>query len=616
MIRYLSWRPLAPPRSYVCPSCLFRRSRSLIIPQLDTNEKENLHLLLADNEKQAAKKGKARRDTATSSTTKELRITPKVTNGTHNRSRGSQDEVNPTANAKILSTSTSKPTTNALIMRLRRRLRALKRSQHTLATSKTQSLRFPFPKERSMLDEGLIEPDFSPHDVQNEHLRKYTKAPLSTVTAASKDSEEPTSTRSSSVVQKAGTKLKAKSAIATTSSKKVAATAKAKPKLAAKRESATKKHGVAAKTKTATKKIPTVERIEVGELSLQPVEAERPSVPELSYGLDRVLFNAGVYNLQDQRTRVYNFDPYLQSIMPASEFDFDALKGYVTSSKDEALTSLARDLGKKYIGSTSSMTGVLSHFHFLLSNWRELNFDMLSKGFTAEYKSFTQLTRTANAMFLKYNDGVYAVDGDKEFASSTILSLLGQSMEKMLTLETGSFERYRKSSPDSLSQEERDLPLAYNYSTMGDFLTRSQLDAWDPRLPGTGMFDLKTRAVAAVRMEHDNYEEMRGYQIKGRFGDWESYEREYYDMMRSTLLKYSLQVRLGRMDGIFVTFHNTERIFGFQYLPLAEIDLALHGQSDLALGDLEFKLSLQLFNEVLNKATERFPGQVTCFQSI
>jgi hypothetical protein len=30
---------------------------------------------------------------------------------------------------------------------------------------------------------------------------------------------------------------------------------------------------------------------------------------------------------------------------------------------------------------------------------------------------------------------------------------------------------------------------------------RSQLDAYDPRLPGTGMFDLKTRAAVSIRME-------------------------------------------------------------------------------------------------------------------
>ena len=363
---------------------------------------------------------------------------------------------------------------------------------------------------------------------------------------------------------------------------------------------------------------PTGEGLNAEQLALVPLDISHAPVPPLSYGLDRVLFNPGVYNLQDQRTHVYNFDPYLQTIMPVSEFNFGALKEYVTSSKDTVLSGLARDHGKRYVGSTSSMTSALSHFHFLLSNWRDINLTMLSQGFPEDYKSFTQLTRVPSAVFLKHNDGVYAIDADKAFDSSTILSTLGKSMEKLLTLETGTFERYRKSNPDAMTQEEeKKSPEAFHYSTMGDFLMRSQLDAQDPRLPGTGMFDLKTRAVVSVRMDSSNYEDMKDYQIKGRFGKWESYEREYYDMMRSVFLKYSLQVRMGRMDGIFVAFHNTERIFGFQYIPLSEMDLAIHGQSNLALGDQEFKISVDLLNKVLDKATERFPGKVnTVIESV
>lgn len=181
-------------------------------------------------------------------------------------------------------------------------------------------------------------------------------------------------------------------------------------------------------------------------------------------------------------------------------------------------------------------------------------------------------------------------------------------MEKLLTLNTEDFEKYRKSSPNKVPEEERQAPEAYHYSTMGDFIMRSQLDAHDPRLPGTGMFDLKTRAVVSVRMETSNFEEGSGYQIKSRQGAWESFEREYFDMIRSAFLKYSLQVRMGRMDGIFVAFHNTDRIFGFQYISLSEMDSTLHGQWDTNLGDQEFKFSVALLNEVLDKATKKYPN--------
>jgi Mitochondrial protein Pet127 len=347
--------------------------------------------------------------------------------------------------------------------------------------------------------------------------------------------------------------------------------------------------------------------IEAHAVDLCPIPRTGPEVPTLCHDLSRVLFNPGIYQLQDPRSRVYNFDPYLQKIMPVSEFDFKILKEYITSSRDKNLRSLALEHGKKYVGSSSSMTATLAQFHFLLSHWRDINTNVLSKGFPDTLKSFTIIQRSPSSVFLRYQDGVYAMDADKEYDSANILMSLGRSMEKLLTKEPQNFERYRKNSETKIAEEERSVPEAYQYTHSGDFLMRAQLDAYDSRLPGSGTFDLKTRAVASIRHNVMKHEEGVGYQIKTRFGDWESYEREYYDMMRSAFLKYSLQVRLGLMDGIFVAFHNIERIFGFQYVSLPEMDLALHGQDDTTLGDMEFKFSVELLNRILNRATERFP---------
>ena len=300
--------------------------------------------------------------------------------------------------------------------------------------------------------------------------------------------------------------------------------------------------------------------------------------------------------------------------MPVSEFDFNALKEYITSSRDQTLTNLAEVHGKRYVGSTSSLTGILAQFHFLLSQWREINTSTLSKGFPIKLKSFTLLQRCPSAIFLRWKNGTYAIDVDKEFASATVLSMLGKSLEKLLTLNTEDYEKYRKTNLGQISDEERNTPESFHYSTMGDFLMRSQLDAYDARLPGTGMFDLKTRAVISVRMDSRNYEQGSGYEIKTLHGEFESFEREYFDMIRAAFLKYSLQVRMGRMDGIFVAFHNTERIFGFQYISLPEMDATLHGQSDI-IGDQEFKLSLDLLNKILDKATKKFPEQVILFSN-
>ncbi|KIW26872.1 uncharacterized protein PV07_06666 [Cladophialophora immunda] len=380
------------------------------------------------------------------------------------------------------------------------------------------------------------------------------------------------------------------------------------------KQDTTRKHEVIPrdkdKARIAVMKGDNVREAQADAFSLVPLTAEPTNVPRLSHDLSRVLFNPGVYQLQDPRSRVWNFDPYLGTLMPASEFNYEALNKYITSSEDIHLREVALQHTKRYIGSTSSMSGVLSHFHFLLSAFRSLNLENLTRGFKDDGVHFTRLQRGPTAIFLRHKDGVYAVDADKEYDSANILMSLGRSMEKLLTLDKDEFERYRRTKDATKdAQMTATEPEVYHYSGLGEFLLRSQLDAHDPRLPGTGMFDLKTRAVAAVRMMVHNHEVGAGYQIKQRFGTWESYEREYYDMMRSAFLKYSLQVRMGRMDGIFVAYHNTERLFGFQYVPVSELDLALHGQSNRILGDQEFSLSIQLLNDIFNEATMKHPGQ-------
>ncbi|CAK7272032.1 hypothetical protein SEPCBS57363_004928 [Sporothrix epigloea] len=373
-----------------------------------------------------------------------------------------------------------------------------------------------------------------------------------------------------------------------------------------KRSSSSKKHGAAKAGRTEPYR---VNKVESRNLQLQPVQENIRPVPRLHYGLDRALFNPGVYHLQDPRSRVFNFDPYLASIMPLQEFDFNALKQYVTSSKDSTLISMARKYNMKYSGSTSSMTSLLSHFHFLLSSWRTINAAHTTRSFTPESMNFTRITRGPAATFLHHKDGVYAIDADKGFDTANILSMLGKSMEKLLTLPKEDFEKYRVTRSHELTEEERNDPESFHYTTFGDFMMRSQLDAHDARLPGTGMFDLKTRAVVSIRMDAQDFQRGLGYEIRNRFGQWESFEREYFDMIRSAFLKYSLQVRMGRMDGIYVAFHNTERIFGFQYISINEMDLALHGTENTELGDREFMLSLHLLNAVMDKATERFPDR-------
>ncbi|PHH77416.1 hypothetical protein CDD80_651 [Ophiocordyceps camponoti-rufipedis] len=436
------------------------------------------------------------------------------------------------------------------------------------------------------------------------------KKPAQLSSLPKKGSQSTPKKTSSSTAKKSGSSTTKKTASSTTK--------KAAPSLTKKAASPSTKKAVGKKKSTtstkaksgATKNPVNIEVLDSKAVQFNPILGKcSKKIPELSYDLDRVLFNQGVYHMQDERTGVFNFDPYLASIMPRDEFDFTALGDYITSSKDVKLREMAAEFGMKFCGSTSSLSSILSQFHFLLSAWRPVSYTVLSKSLKPESTKFTTFTRAPAAAFARYKDGVYAIDADKEYDVESILSMLGKSMEKLLTLPKEEFEKYRRTKSHQISEEERNAGEAYHYATIRNFLVRSQLDAQDRRLPGTGVFDLKTRAVISIRMDVQGYEKGLGYEIRKRFGDWESFEREYYDMIRSAFLKYSLQVRMGRMDGIFVAFHNTERIFGFQYVSLPEMDLAIHGTDDVRLGDQEFRLSFGLFNELLQRATKRFPNQ-------
>lgn len=359
--------------------------------------------------------------------------------------------------------------------------------------------------------------------------------------------------------------------------------------------------------------------------------------PQLDYGLDRVLYEPlMLHQLHDSRSGVYNFDSKVETISPLllerkveKIIDAKVDKGeedkplFITPHKDKTLVKVAKVFSKKYISSTSSMTSVMSHLHFLLSNFRKLNItnSSISKNFPQAYCSFTRGAQfPATIILRKKTKTITSIDSDKSLDREMVLSVLGHSLEDFLT-----------------KKDKKDNQEHYHYSKIDDFIIRSQLDAYGSHLPGSGIFDLKTRAVVSVRHDlsyvekHDNF---TGYEIDKVYGEFESLEREFFEVIRSTLLKYSLQARMGFMDGIFLAYHNISKIFGFQYLPLEEIDYIVHsayntnfkrflekrqfifeklyGQEDYIINhqrndreiankvaDTEFKLSVVLFKNIL-----------------
>lgn len=129
---------------------------------------------------------------------------------------------------------------------------------------------------------------------------------------------------------------------------------------------------------------------------LEDVAQDKPQPPiaTLSHGLDRVLFNPGVHWLQDPRSRVYNFTPWLQSVPSVDDFDFNRIPQFVPSSRDDDLFTLAKRQGRRFAGSTSSLTGVLGQCYFLISGEKEVDTSVLSEEFRNKVRVGCVLLRT------------------------------------------------------------------------------------------------------------------------------------------------------------------------------------------------------------------------------
>jgi hypothetical protein len=103
---------------------------------------------------------------------------------------------------------------------------------------------------------------------------------------------------------------------------------------------------------------------------------------------------------------------------------------------------------------------------------------------------------------------------------------------------------------------------------------RAQIDCTsnDPVTGEPFVYEIKTRSCCPIRYDIENYLDYLDYKILSLRGFHSSFEREYYDLIRGAYLKYCFQLKIGRMDGAFIAYHNTNEIFGFEYIKTTEIE--------------------------------------------
>ena len=263
----------------------------------------------------------------------------------------------------------------------------------------------------------------------------------------------------------------------------------------------------------------------------------------------------GVFYLKDPRTNHFNFDQFLLKPPQPHEFDFSLLKPFVPASQDENLHQLANTNKCKYVSSTSAISGSLGTIYHFLNKSKPLQIDhMLTMAFNDEPKSLTAMTRAPSGIALKRHPkyrSVYSIMAEKPIDEPVnILAKLGHVMEKMFTENPSPFSQYlttQKQPPNNVTlPTEMETKEPYNHAQYGKILLRSQIDCQDSRLPRKN-FDLKTRASLPIRMDVFNYQRFflriisfryLDYKVSTLTGLFESFEREFYDMCRSTMLKY------------------------------------------------------------------------------
>lgn len=173
-------------------------------------------------------------------------------------------------------------------------------------------------------------------------------------------------------------------------------------------------------------------------------------IPTLHHGLERVLFSPCVHTLYDKRSGVFNFDPYLKNIYQPDKIDYDRLSKFIPAHEDLSLINLAKESGAKFVSSTSSISGPLSNIYFLLSKNKPLNLThFVSQMFSDEPQTFTAVNRNPISLLIKRHQSIISVSADKSYDDPTILSQLGQSMEKFLTCSKLEFSTILKGSDNS-----------------------------------------------------------------------------------------------------------------------------------------------------------------------
>ena len=343
-------------------------------------------------------------------------------------------------------------------------------------------------------------------------------------------------------------------------------------------------------------------------LSIAEHQFSRP--PTLKHGLERLVRTRGIYPVDEMST--FTGNNFLKTILSPSAEILKKFPAYTPPSQDKALLATAVKENMRFVTGSSSITEELTHIYYLLSNFKSPDMTGLAKNYDHKNLNFMSAYRKPTTFMLRrLTPDIYSIDGDSGLVPelNKDLSDMGVVLEAMLTTDESTYRRICDPKSGITKEEIADVlsgGRSHKMRTMGDLLIRSQMDCESMDESGRYfIFEIKTRATAPLRYDVKNIPLYLDYRVTKRSGATESYELEYFDLIRSILIKYYFQIKIGNMDGAFICFHNTKEVFGFQYLTLAEIEKRVFGCKEL--GEFVLKTTIQIHQLVLKEVLKLFP---------
>jgi hypothetical protein len=330
------------------------------------------------------------------------------------------------------------------------------------------------------------------------------------------------------------------------------------------------------------------------------------TAPTLKHKLDSIIRTEGIY-MSSQ------FPKVVQEVPPINSEISKRLNTYIEASKDQTLIKRSKEVSAKYFSGSSSLTDAFQKIFYSITNFKSPDVTGFSKSFNNTQEGYMSAYRKPSIFFLKKHEkNLYSIDSDKGPVNTKNIDILlkgGIIMEGLFTTEAEDFARIIDLNIPLSEEDQKAIFLGsktYRYRKIGKLVIRSQIDCQaKDELGNPFVYEIKTRACYPIRYDIENYEKYLDYKIVKRNGLADSYEIEYYDLIRSILLKYFFQIKLGRMDGAFLAYHNTAKFFGFEYIRIGEIEKRLFGCPEIS--NQVLKICAIIFQDILDDVVNDFP---------